>query len=303
MSGPFNRPRPVCSIGAELGEGPVWVPHDEALWFVDITGQRVCRFHPRSRECRVWAAPEKVSFIFAMNGCEFLVGLKSGLHHFFPQSGEFRYFTAVESHLPNNRLNDGCVSREGELWFGSMDDPEKASSGSLYRLDRNGRVELLDSGYGVTNGPAFSPDGCTFYHTDSPRRVIYAFDRSADGLLSRKRVFAQIEVAAGFPDGTTVDAEGCLWVALWGGWAVRRYSPAGELLMTVRFPVAQVTKIAFAGEDRRTVYATTAWRGLSGAEREEQRHAGDLFSFRTAVPGLPSVSLEIKKHVSERNPP
>jgi len=284
---------PVCSIGAELGEGPVWVPQDQALWFVDITGRQVHRYQPHSRQHRVWAAPDKVSFIFAVRGGGFMVGLKSGLHRFDPRRGEFTYFAAAEPHLPDNRLNDGCVSPEGELWFGSMHDPQKESSGSLYRLDRDGRAVLLDSGYVVTNGPAFSPDGRTFYHTDTARRLIYAFERSAPGSLSGKRVFAQIEAAAGFPDGTAVDAEGCLWVALWGGWGVRRYAPDGELLATVRFPCARVTKVAFAGEDRRTAYATTAWRGLSAAEREAQPLAGDLFCFRTAVPGLAPPMLEI----------
>lgn len=269
------------------------MPHDEALWFVDITGRNVHRYEPQSRQHRVWAAPDKVSFIVAVRSGGFMVGLKSGLHRFDPQIGEFRHFADVEPHLPANRLNDGCVSPEGELWFGSMHDPEKESSGSLYRLDRDGFAVALDSGYVVTNGPAFSPDGRTFYHTDSTRRVIYAFDRSAPGLLSGKRVFARIEAAAGFPDGTAVDAEGCLWVALWGGWGVRRYSPGGELLVTIPFPCARITKVAFAGEDGCTVYATTAWRGLSAAEREAQPLAGDLFCFRTEVPGLAPVMLDI----------
>jgi sugar lactone lactonase YvrE len=289
----MNAARPTCSIGAELGEGPVWVAHDDALWFVDITGRQVHRFQPQSHQHRVWAAPERISFIFAVRGGGFMAGLKSGLHRFDPPSGEFRHFAGVEPHLPDNRLNDGCVSPEGELWFGSMHDPEKESSGSLYRLDRDGRPVKLDQGYAISNGPAFSPDGRTFYHTDSARRVIYAFDRHAPGLLSGKRVFTRIESAAGFPDGTTVDAEGCLWVALWGGWGVRRYSPGGELLDTVAFPCARVTKVAFAGEDRRTVYATTAWRGLSPAEREAQPLAGDVFCFRAEIPGLAPVMLEI----------
>jgi len=263
----------------------VWVPSDEALWFVDITGRQVHRYEPQTRQHRVWAAPDKVSFILPLRGGGFMAGLKSGVAHFDSRNGEFRQVAAVEPHLPDNRLNDGCVSPEGELWFGSMNDTQQKASGSLYRLDRDGRAVALDSGYIVTNGPAFSPDGRTFYHTDTARRLIYAFDRRAPGILSGKRVFVQIEAAVGFPDGTAVDEEGCLWVALWGGCAVRRYSPAGELLDTVSFPCARVTKVAFAGEDRRTVYATTAWQGLSPGEREGQPLAGDLFSFRTPVPG------------------
>jgi D-xylonolactonase len=286
--------RHVCSVGAELGEGPVWVPRDDALWFVDIKGRQIHRYRPGSARRDVWEAPEKPGFIAPVRGGGFLVGLKNGLHRFDPESGEFAHFADVEPHLPDNRLNDGAVSPDGALWFGSMHDPETDSSGCLYRLDAGGGEPVsLDTGYVITNGPAFSPDGRVFYHTDTVQRVIYAFDRPTPGVISGKRIFIRIEDGAGFPDGTAVDAEGCAWIALWGGWGVRRYSPAGELLTTVRFPCANVTKVAFADDDRCSVYATTAWKGLSAAERAEQPLAGDLFFFRTDVPGLPSVEVDL----------
>jgi xylono-1,5-lactonase len=283
----------VAAIAAELGEGPVWVPHDEALWFVDITGQRVHRFRPGTLEHRLWPAPAKVSFIVPVQGGSFLVGLKTGLYRFDPDTGDFTHFATVEADLPNNRLNDACVDGEGALWFGSMHDLEADATGSLYRLGSDGRAVAQDSGYIVTNGPAFSPCGRLFYHTDSYNRVIFVFDRLASGDLSAKRVFVRIEEGAGYPDGTTIDAEGCVWVALWRGWAVRRYSPDGKLLDTIRFPCANVTKIAFAGADLRTVFATTASSGLAAADRAAQPLAGDLFSFRSPVPGLPTNMLTL----------
>jgi xylono-1,5-lactonase len=185
------------------------------------------------------------------------------------------------------------VSPDGALWFGSMHDPETDPSGCLYRLQEDGRCVVLDRGYIVTNGPAWSPCGRFFYHTDTFQRVVYVFDRPAPGSIAGKRVFVKIEDGAGFPDGTTVDSAGCVWVALWGGWGVRRYSPAGELLTTVRFPCANVTKIAFGGDDYRTVYATTAWKGLSATERAAQRLAGDLFRFRADVPGLQPAEIAV----------
>jgi len=106
-------------------------------------------------------------------------------------------------------------------------------------------------------------------------------------------VFVRIEEGGGWPDGTTVDREGCVWVALWGGWGVRRYSPEGKLLSTVRLPCAQVTKIAFGGPDLRTAYITTAWKGLTQQEREAQPFAGDLFSFEAPAPGLRPVEAHI----------
>jgi xylono-1,5-lactonase len=285
--------RRVIALGAALGEGPLWVAQDQALWFVDVAGRRLHRYQPDVGNHRVWAAPEKISFIVPTRDGSYMAGLKSGLHRFDPLSGSFTRIAAPEPHLTGNRLNDACVGPRGDLWFGSMHDAMVERTGALYRLDRDGRIMQLDTGYIVTNGPAFSPDAGTFYHTDSTRRLVYAFDCAPDGALSNKRVFVEIETAAGFPDGTTIDAEGCVWVALWDGWAVRRYSPRGELLLTVQFPCARVTKIAFGGHDHCMAYVTTAWEGLSAAEREAQPLAGDLFGFRAAVPGLPAVTLDV----------
>jgi sugar lactone lactonase YvrE len=288
----MTQPHQVIALGAQLGEGPVWVANDNALWFVDVAGCRLHRYQPDGAAHSVWAAPEKISFVVPMRD-GYMAGLKSGLHRFDPRGGSFTQLAAPEAHLTENRLNDACVGPRGDLWFGSMHDAMTKPCGALYRLDRDGRITQLDTGYVVTNGPAFSPDGGTFYHTDSSRRLVYAFDCGPSGSLSNKRVFVEIEQGAGFPDGTTIDAEGCLWVALWEGWAVRRYSPRGELLASVRFPCAKVTKVAFGGQDNCMVYVTTAWEGLSTAEREAQPLAGDLFGFRAAVPGLPGVLLDV----------
>jgi sugar lactone lactonase YvrE len=282
----------VCQVGAELGEGPVWVERDAALWFVDIKARRAYRWYPGRREQRFWTAPEQPGFLAPLRGGGFIAGLKTGLHRFDPDTSEFVLLTRVEPELPDNRLNDGYVSPEGELWFGSMHDPQVESSGALYRLDADGRVVCLDKGYVITNGPAFSPDGRVFYHTDTRRRTVYAFDRPDPHTLARKRVFVQIEEAAGHPDGTTVDQEGCVWVALWGGWAVRRYSPEGKVLATVRLPCANVTKIAFGGPDLRTAYVTTAWAGMTPQQRAAQPLAGDLFSFEAPAPGMRPVTVE-----------
>jgi xylono-1,5-lactonase len=281
----------VCKVGAELGEGPVWVERESALWFVDIKGRCAHRWDPATREHRFWRAPEQPGFLAPLRGGGFIVGLKSGLHRFDPGTGEFVHLAHVEPSLPANRLNDGCVSPEGVLWFGSMHDPEVEPSGALYRLEAQGRCVALDVGYVITNGPAFSPDGGVFYHTDTRERTVFAFDRPDPNTLARKRVFVRIEEGAGHPDGTTVDQEGGVWIALWGGWGVRRYSPCGELLASVRLPCANVTKIAFGGADLRTAYVTTAWKGLTRGERAAQPLAGDLFSFAAPAPGLRPVEV------------
>lgn len=284
----ISEPDCVFAADAELGEGPVWRAEDDALWFVDIKGLRIHRYEPATGAAWSWAAPAQPGFIAPVAGGGWVAGLKTGLHRFDPKSGHFDLLATVEDPGLDNRLNDGFVDAKGRLWFGSMHDGETNLTGALYRLDGH-RPVRCDDGYCITNGPAASPDGRTLYHTDTLKKVIYAFDVSAGGEISGKRVFAQID--EGYPDGPAVDAEGCVWTALFAGGHVRRYSPRGELLQKVAFPVSNITKLAFAGDDLKTVYATTAWKGLSKAEREAQPRAGGLFSFRVDVPGLPQNEM------------
>jgi sugar lactone lactonase YvrE len=279
-------PELALAAGCELGEGPVWRAAEAALWFVDIKQKQIHRWTPGVGEHRVWAAPDQCGFVVPVEGGGWIAGLKSGLHRFDPASGAFTPMLAVEDPALGNRLNDAFVDAQGRLWFGSMHDPEETPSGAFYRLDARGAARM-DMGYVVTNGPAVSPDGRTLYHVDTLEGRIDAYDLAADGALGGRRAFTQIEAGAGFPDGPAVDAEGCVWIGLFGGWAARRYSPRGELLQTVRFPVANVTKIAFGGPDLATAYATTAWMGLSPGERARQPLAGGVFSFPLPAPGLP----------------
>lgn len=279
-----SAPQCVLEAGCELAEGPVW--RESAVWFVDIKGLRIHRYDPATGAARSWPAPAQPGFIAPVADGGWIAGLKTGLHRFDPATGRLELMTVVEDASLGNRLNDGFVDADGRLWFGSMHDGETASSGALYRLDRGG-LTRVDDGYCITNGPAVSPDGRTLYHTDTLKKLIYAFDLAADGELSGRRVFAAIEDGAGYPDGPAVDAEGCVWTGLFGGWGVRRYSPAGEVVDFVRFPCANVTKLAFGGPELKTVYATTAWKGLNPAERAAQPLAGGLFAFDVDTPGLP----------------
>jgi sugar lactone lactonase YvrE len=258
------------------------------VWFTDIKQKQVHRFDPGSGKGRNWRAPSEVGFLAPVKSGHFIAGAKTGLYDFDPADGSFTLIRTVEPDRPTNRLNDGAVDRSGRLWFGSMDDDETEASGMLYRFHR-GSLAPMDSGYVITNGPAFSPDGGTLYHTDTLERRIYAFDLRSDGSLANKRVFVTIEPGAGYPDGSVVDSEGCLWTGLFGGWSARRYAPDGRLLERVAFPTANITKLAFGGSDLTTVYATTARKGLDAAALADQPAAGGLFCFEAKVPGLPQV--------------
>lgn len=282
-----TEPESVWTLGAQLGEGPVWVARDAALWFVDIKGHKIHRLDPASRDKRSWDSPGPCGFVLPAAGGGFVAGLKQGLHHFDPDTGVFTLLVDPEPDRPGNRLNDATVDPRGRLWFGTMDDGEEAGTGAIYRLRADGTCVAVSPPCPITNGPAVSPDGRTLYHNDTAAGIIYACRVADDGSLADRQVLVRLDGSEGHPDGPTVDAEGCLWVGLYGGWGARRYSPQGELLHTVRFPVANVTKLAFGGPDLRTVFATTAAKGLPPGELARQPRAGDLFSFTVDVPGQP----------------
>jgi sugar lactone lactonase YvrE len=282
-----TEPRSVWDVAAELGEGPVWVERDCALWFTDIKKRKIHRYDPATGDRRTWSAPEQVGFVLPAAGGGFVAGLMSGLHRFDESTGRFTLIAEIEPDRPGNRLNDGAVDPAGRLWFGTMDNGESAETGAFYRFERGLVAPTGLAGIAITNGPALSPDGRILYFVDTRGGTIGAADVGEKGELGPSRPFARIDPADGHPDGPTVDSEGCVWIGVYAGWEARRYSPAGELLDRVRFPVANITKIAFGGDDLRTVYATTARQLLAPTEIERQPQAGDLFEFRVDVPGLP----------------
>lgn len=277
----------VWPLAAVLGEGPMWSSSGQKLWFVDIKSNRIHSLEPRTGARRSYDTPESSAFVFEDVRGGMICGLKSGLFQFDAATGGLERLVEVESALPGNRLNDGFVDPAGRLWFGTMDDACEAPTGSLYRFSQ-GHLAAMDTGYVVTNGPAMSPDGRVLYHVDTVQRVVHAFEVDADGALVNKREFVRIAGPDAYPDGPVVDASGNVWVALFGGWGVNCYSPRGELLRKIALPVARCTKVAFGGEDLRTLFITTARIDLPEAELAAQPLAGGLFSTRVEIPGLPA---------------
>ena len=268
------------------GEGPVWCDVHKCVWFVDISGNLLHRYSPESGAQDSWTAPQKPGFVVPTNSGVLVVGLAHALAHFDPATGDFTPFADVESDRPTNRINDGIADAQGRLWFGTMDDAEVAQTGALYSWDIENGLIRHDDGFGVTNGPSFSPDARTFYLTDSFARAVYAYDHD-DGVLTNRRTFLTLEPEAGYPDGTTVDEDGGLWIGLWDGGSVRRYSADGTQTHEVPIPSRNVTKIGFGGAGRSTAYVTTARDGVGQTALAEQPSSGGLFSFETAHTGLP----------------
>jgi len=278
----------VADVHAVLGEGPVWVAREAALYWLDIKGLKLFRLDDHG-QISEWPTPFRVGSIAPRKQGGFVGGTEGGIAEIDPHAKLFKIFIDPEANLPDNRFNDGKLDRQGRFWAGTMDDTERSDSGTLYRLDADRSLVAVDGQYRVTNGPAFSPDGTVMYHNDSARQVTYAFDIDSAGTPSNRRTFLQFGKGDGFPDGMTVDSEGHLWIAFWDGWCVRRYSPDGEWVETIKVPVQRPTSCTFGGRDLDRLYITSASIGLDDKAREMQPNAGGLFMTMPGVRGLADV--------------
>jgi sugar lactone lactonase YvrE len=280
--------RCIADVKAVLGEGPIWVEREQALYWVDIKGLKIFRLAD-GEELSVWPTPFRIGSLAPWGGGGFIAGTDQGIARVDPEKNLFELLLDPEPERPNNRFNDGKVDRAGRFWAGTMDDTESEASGALYRVDSGLGWTRVDDGYRVTNGPAFSPDGRTMYHSDSARQVIYAFDLAGDGSASNRREFARFGEGDGYPDGMTVDSEGCLWSAFWDGWCIRRFSPSGECIGKVEVPVQKPTSCAFGGPARDRLYVTSASIELDEKALAVQPCAGGLFLLEPGVAGVAEV--------------
>ena len=268
-----------------LGEGPVWVESIQQLVWVDIVGQSVHHRSLDSNFTETLALDEPIGWVLPTHDQAMMIaGMKSGFWEFDLVVGKRRLIGDPEPDRPDNRLNDAKVDSGGRIWAGSKDDTDRAPSGALYRLDHDLAWHRIDDGYGVANGPTFSPDGLVLYHTDSARRVIYRFDMDASGRLDGKRVWIEFPESWGSPDGMTTDEAGCIWVAHWGGGCISRFDADANLLARYDLPARNVTSCCFAGPARDRLFVTTA-----ALDDEESAYGGCLFELEPGVTGAPTA--------------
>jgi sugar lactone lactonase YvrE len=281
----------IADVHAVLGEGPIWVGRESALYWLDIKGRKIFRLGDDGA-FQQWPTPMRVGSIAPRKSGGFIAGTDEGIAIIDPSAERFDIVANPEANLLGNRFNDGKVDRRGRFWAGTMDDQEQAATGTLYCFGSNLEWLAVDKDYKVTNGPAFSPDGATMYHNDSARQVTYAFDLDAAGTASNRRTFLQFGPGDGYPDGMTVDSEGCLWIAFWDGWCIRRYSPKAEWVETVRMPVQRPTSCTFGGGDLDRLYVTSASIGLDEDALKMQPNAGGLFMLTPGARGLADVPYD-----------
>jgi sugar lactone lactonase YvrE len=283
----------ALDVRAELGEGPVWDPAASALYFVDILRGLVHRFDPATQGLRTYEVGSAVGAVALTDRGDLALALCDGFARMDLSSGAVEMVAEVEADKTDQRMNDGSCDAAGRFWAGTMALDERADAGALYRLDPDGRVQTMIARVSISNGIDWSDDGRLMYYIDSPTQSVDVFDFDlASGRIANRRSFVRIDPADGTPDGLTLDAEGFVWVALWGGSAVRRYASDGTLDSIVTVAAPHVTSCAFGGHDLGDLYITTARIKLSDAERARQPLAGGLFRTRPGVSGRPSYRFK-----------
>jgi sugar lactone lactonase YvrE len=279
----------VLDARADLGEGPRWDAARQRLLWVDIMRGRVHAFTPSTGACRNVAVGQPVGALAGGRDGRLVLAVAGGFARLDLDSQKFEMQAAVEADRPQNRMNDGACDGAGRFWAGTMALDEGPGAGALYRLDPDLTVHTMLTGVSISNGLDWSLDGRRMYYVDSPTRRIDVFDfELATGSIANRRTFVEVPADAGVPDGLTVDAAGFVWLALWGGAALRRYAPDGTLERVVPLPVTHPTSCAFGGAGLDELYVTSARRPLTGEEKARQPQAGGVLRLRPGVAGRPA---------------
>lgn len=272
-----------------LGEGPCWDEGSGRLYWLDIHGRLLEWFSPSDGETGLWTLDRRASAMAPRKDGTLLLATEHGFAVFEPATGKLVPGHDPEPHLPGNRANDGHADAQGRFWVGTMDDSEKETTGSVYRLDPDWSCTRVIEDLAVPNTLITSPDGRTLYVADSKPGYIWAYPLDPEtGELGERRLFVDASEDKSSPDGSAVDAEGCLWNARWGGWRLERRRPDGTLDRKLSMPVSQPTSCAFGGPGLRTLFITSARVGLSEEQLEKQPLAGSLFAVDVGVAGWPT---------------
>jgi sugar lactone lactonase YvrE len=286
----------VAPVQNEIGESPRWDPAGQVLYWADIgSAPRVFSYTPATGKYESHAIPVPITGWALREAGGFILATKRGLYNWELGQDSAQFIIDPEADKPTVRFNDALADRQGRFWGGSTNEADQSlPDGSLYRLDPDGSLHtMMSGGLACSNGIAWSPDNKTLYVTAQFAYETYAWDfDAATGEIANRRVFAKVTPADGLPDGLTVDAEGGVWSALWGGWRVLRYDPDGKIEREVRLPVPNPTAPMFGGPDLADLYIATAWYALSDAERRASPQSGNLFRACPGLKGLPEPKFK-----------
>lgn len=283
----------ALEITAELGEGAFWNFKTKELFWVDILGKKLYRYHPESETNVGYDMPLYIGTVVPQTDSTVVVALTDGIYIKDMKNGTLTLLSNIEADQPQNRFNDGKADPNGNLWVGSMDLEEKNPTAKVYRVSPQGvATPMLDS-ITISNGLVWTKNADTFYYIDTPTMKVRAFDYDATtSSISNERVAVQVPAELGYPDGMAIDAEDKIWVALWNGNAVVRFDPVtGEVLQKIQVPAHNVTSCAFGGEDLDILYITTASIDMTAEEHQMYPLAGSIFQVRPGVKGVPTTQF------------
>ncbi len=267
----------------ELGEGPLWNPVEKKLYWIDIPVGHTHRITPGASSYETFVIDQMVGCLALRAKGGFLTALQHGIYLWNPDTNSLEQLIDPEADKPHSRFNGGKVDRAGRFWAGTTGDN---GNSALYRYDADGSIHVMQTGVTCSNGLGWSPDNRTMYYNDSQVGTMWVYDFDfASGDIANRRVFYKSD--KGEPDGLTVDREGCIWTAVWGGWCVLRFDPDGKIMTRIEMPVERPTCPIFGGENLDELYVTSAIADLTPQKRLAQPHAGDLFRISAGVKGFP----------------
>jgi sugar lactone lactonase YvrE len=289
----ISDPELVLDARADLGEGPAWERYSGHLYWVDIRLGHLHIFNPPDGTDRMIDVGESIGCAAPRRSGGLVLGLRSGFALLDLPAKKLTRLVNPEEHLPGNRFNDGKCDPTGRFLAGSMDNAEIEASGSLYSLAPDGSVKTLLTGRRISNGLTWSPDQHTFYFIDTPTRLVMAYDYDlAAGGIANPRPVVSVPPGLGWPDGMTSDAEGLLWVAMWGGAKLTRWNPAtGQLVAEIPIPAFNVSSCCFGGPDLTDLYVTSARKGMDTKQLAKYPLTGGLFRVRTDIQGMPTFEF------------
>ena len=288
-----SEPKVIWKSKTILGEGTLWVPTQDSIYFVDIKKKKILALNTKSKKKKIIKVNKEIGFITHVKENIFILGLKSELRFVNLKTKKIIKSIQIEKKKPLNRLNDGKTDLQGRLWFGTMDNSErKIKNGSLYCLDKKLILHKVDTNYYITNGPAFINKD-TFLHTDSRRKIIFKIKINKNFKIVKKTKFIKFSKKDGSPDGMTIDTKKNIWVCHFGGGCITVYNLKGTRIHKIKLPAKNITNCTFGGINQDELFVTSALKGMKKKEIKKFSLSGSLFKIKTNSKGIFSKSFKI----------
>ena len=288
-----SEPKAIWKSKTTLGEGTLWVPSHNSIYFVDIKKKNILVLNINSNKKEIIKVNKEIGFLTHVKKNIFILGLKSELRFVNLKTKKIIKSIEIEKNKPLNRINDGKTDFQGRLWFGTMDNPErKIKNGSLYCLDKKLTLHKVDTNYYITNGPAFINKD-TFLHTDSRRKIIFKIKINKNFKIVKKTKFIKFSKKDGSPDGMTIDTKKNIWVCHFGGGCITVYNLKGTRIHKIKLPAKNITNCSFGGINKDELFVTSALKGMKKKEIKKFSLSGSLFKIKTNSKGIVSKSFKI----------